>query len=214
MVEVAPTLFACSAAIARVHEYLGDPRVIITLRDPVRRAVSHYRHLRRYGYTKKPFDEAARDFPEIVQASCYNVGVPVWKEAFSKVDIVLYDDLADSPEQFAEQLAALIGVPPQIPSVGLVERRVNHAAKSHSYLLAKLGNAAADLLRRYRMYGVVESAKHAGLKALFFGSVTGTDGKDADVLSADEIVALVAELSPQIDFVERATGRDLSAWHS
>lgn len=53
VVEVDPTLFSHPEAPKRVYDVLGsDVTIICTLRDPVKRSISHYLHAKRYGWTK------------------------------------------------------------------------------------------------------------------------------------------------------------------
>ena len=64
MVEVAPTYFFSDAAPERIAETIPDAQIVVTLRDPVRRAVSHYLNLRKYGFTDLDIARRARDFSQ------------------------------------------------------------------------------------------------------------------------------------------------------
>ncbi len=48
--------------------------------------------------------------------------------------------------------------------------RPNEATRPHSYHLAKLGHMASHGLRGAGLYALVDLAKKAGLKPLFFGN--------------------------------------------
>lgn len=71
IVEVAPSLFHHPDAPGYVRDTLGQVQLIVTIRDPVDRAWSHYQHLRSKGYTNSDLKIALVQFPEIVEASKY-----------------------------------------------------------------------------------------------------------------------------------------------
>src|SRR5712692_4633682 len=58
--EVCPSYFASLEAIERVARHIPRCKVIVTLREPVARAWSHYRLLRFYGLCNPPFAQIAR----------------------------------------------------------------------------------------------------------------------------------------------------------
>ena len=57
--EASPAYIFHPAAVRRIAETLPDPRLIVVLRDPVQRALSHYKHERRLGFEPSTsFEEA------------------------------------------------------------------------------------------------------------------------------------------------------------
>jgi hypothetical protein len=48
--EASPAYIFHPASVRRIAETLPDPRLIVVLRDPVQRALSHYKHERRLGF--------------------------------------------------------------------------------------------------------------------------------------------------------------------
>ena len=98
-VEVAPSLFHCPEAPGRVAGTLGAVPLIVTTRDPVARAWSHYLHLRRKGYTDAPLAEAITRHPEIVAASRYEAQLARWRAAMpgSPVTVLALEDLIADP---------------------------------------------------------------------------------------------------------------------
>ena len=170
-IEVAPSIFPWTPEVPdRVRAQLGDIPVVVTLRDPVRRAWSHYQHLRR-GYTRKPLAEAVREYPEIVEASRYSVHLPAWQARFSAVTVLRLEDLREAPEAYEARLCAALGIPAR-GAAALDTRPVNEASVPASYHLASLGHFAANTLRRAGFYGAVSAAKRLGLKRVFFGGAT------------------------------------------
>ena len=57
--EASPAYIFHPAAVRRIADTLTDPRLIVILRDPVQRALSHYKHERRLGFEScATFEEA------------------------------------------------------------------------------------------------------------------------------------------------------------
>lgn len=183
-VEVAPSYFHSADAPERMRSVLGDITLIVTLRDPVRRAWSHYLHLRRYGYTAAPLRKAVEDFPEILEASRYKTCLARWGEFFPKdrLYILQQEDLTRSVGEYAKRLCNGLSIPFMPPPESLQGKR-NEAAVPRSFLLAAVGDRTAHFLRAKRLYGVVNFAKRLGLKEFFFGkpgTAAATPLEDAD----------------------------------
>lgn len=169
-VEVAPSYFHCEEAPSRVCVSLGDIPLVVTLRDPVRRAWSHYLHLYHRGYTKAPLQEAIVEFPEILEASRYQTCLSRWQTEFAteQIHILWLENLAHSVDDFAAELCQVLSLPYTQPAEFLYGRR-NEARVPPSRLGASIGIRGGNMLRKYRLYGVVNFAKRLGLKEVFFG---------------------------------------------
>lgn len=56
--EATPTYIAYESAPARVRDLIPEVKLIVLLREPVARAVSHYHHFRRLGNEQRSFEDA------------------------------------------------------------------------------------------------------------------------------------------------------------
>jgi hypothetical protein len=182
VVEVAPSLFHHAEAPNRVSATLGPVALVVTSRDPVSRAWSHYMHLRRKGYTNASLAEAISLYPEIIAASRYDAQVRRWRAAMpaSAVSILPIEQLIADPASYAERLCVALGLPPRRPPETLGES--NAAGLPPSFYLARIGRRAAETLRGKGGYGAVNFAKKLGLKTLFFGS---DGGRKLELTEAD-----------------------------
>jgi hypothetical protein len=203
IIEVAPSLFHVSdTAAPHILRELGDIAVVITLRDPIKRAWSHYQHMAR-GYTTLPLKEAVEKFPEIVDASRYSVHMPVWQKHFSKITVLQQSGLVDDAEGYVEALSNGLNLP--VAAAGdLATQRSNEATVPRSYLLARAGRYGARAFRYLGLYSVVNAMKNAGLKGLFYGG--GSAGPQAP--SNEDLAFLEAALSTEVLFL--ASLNDLS----
>ncbi len=198
VVDVSPSYFHSELACKRIANDIDAVRLIIVLRDPVKRAWSHYLHLKRKGYTRSKLVEACEKYPEIIDASRYSKHINVWRMLHSKeqITIMFQEDLKNEPAIFAEQLCSAIGLKYLEVSSG-VSTRSNNIGLPRYLWVASLGTFIGNLLRRYRFYGLVNVAKAFGLKKVFYG--TGMKRSDIPQPDSEELVWLQNKLKLEIE---------------
>lgn len=110
-------------AVARVREFLGDPKLILILRNPVDRAFSAYWLNRRNGVEKLSFEDALAKEPQRMKdgwphpwlyadVGRYAAKIEILFESFSEVKLCLFDDLQQQPARLMEELFCFLGVDP------------------------------------------------------------------------------------------------------
>lgn len=106
----ADTLYFYKGTIPVIKQYLGNPKIIIIIRNPVKRAMSAYTHLLRDNREFFSFEEALmreheriRDNFELIyhykEASKYYEPIKAFMEAFNHVKVILNEDLQSKPEE-------------------------------------------------------------------------------------------------------------------
>jgi len=117
------TLFHFERTIPAIQRYLGDPRIVIILRDSVKRAYSAYNYMVREGREKLSFKEALiaeeqrrRDgylyIWQYGEGGLYASRVRAFQEHFSRVQVLLYDDLKLNANALIQSVYAFLGVNP------------------------------------------------------------------------------------------------------
>ncbi|WP_029040786.1 sulfotransferase family protein [Cucumibacter marinus] len=169
-VEVAPSLFHSAEAPGRIKRELGQIPLIVARRDPIARSWSHYMHLRRYGYTQKPLAEAIGDFPAIIAASQYDQQIARWRDVLPDALIheLNLDLLKSDSDGYVRELCDVLSIP-YLPVPEALLRESNMGAVPPSYFAAKLGRRLSYGLRGLGLYGLINAAKAAGLRRVFFG---------------------------------------------
>lgn len=171
VIEVDPTLFSHPEAPRRVHKILGsDVLIIVTVRDPVERSWSHYLHARRYGWTRKPLNQAIEEVPDIIEASRYSKHVPRWKSVFGEKQVVIlyYKTLAQSPKAFVQNMCFAIGLPVADVPEQLFKKRVNISRDVRSQILIRTVMRLSKWLRSHRMYPVIDLFKRMGIQRMVY----------------------------------------------
>lgn len=117
------TIFYPDYSIPAIQRYLGDPKIIMILRDPVARAYSAYNHLVRDGRETLSFRKAL-DAEEGRKQSGYRLmwlyreggryaaHVRAFQENFHQVLVLLHDDLARDPLSVMREIYLFVGIDP------------------------------------------------------------------------------------------------------
>jgi hypothetical protein len=207
--EIAPTYFDVPDAPERIA--LTNPvcKVIVNLRQPLARTLSLHRHHFVAGRVDACFRSAVRAMPRLVESSHYAAHVPRWIARFGRERLlfVLLDDIASAPEPVFRTVLAFLGLDDiPLPPEGL--ERLNQAISPRFRRLAKATASVVSLLHANRLHKLVNAGKAIGLRRLVYRS----GGSGPPPPSKEERAELMRTFEPDITYVEKLLGRDLSAW--
>ena len=109
--EMDPNYFGEEVACERIQKDLLDAKIVVTLRDPVERAYSSYRVMRRDAWTRVSLEETVAKNRIIRESSRYAHHLANWRQSFGadRVLVCFYDDLEQSPQKFLDQICDFIG---------------------------------------------------------------------------------------------------------
>lgn len=212
--EASPSYLFSAAAPEAVRAASPGARVVILLRDPVDRAVSHYRMDLGGGIVRTPFAQAVREdqraagmgYPTkslYLAMGMYARQVRRWMQAFpdGRARVYLFDDLRAHPDALTEDLGEFLGVDPA---------GFRRAAEHENRTLAPRWVATnwvlhhsglKTLVRRLAPVPLLEAGKRAWYREPGGAAVSPQLKAELRALFAAD----VAELSALI-------GRDLSHW--
>lgn len=119
----ADTLYFYRGTIPVIRQYLGDPKIIIMLRNPVKRAFSAYQHLVRDLREELSFEdglvqehERIRNNWELIYhyttGSLYYESVKAFMDNFSNVKVILTEDQEKRPQQVIRDIFRFLDVDP------------------------------------------------------------------------------------------------------
>jgi hypothetical protein len=120
----ADTLYFYERSIPVIKQYLGDPKIIIMLRNPVKRAFSAYQHLVRDLREELSFEDGLLQEPTRVAnnweliyhytaVSMYHDSVKAFMDNFSNVKVILTEDQEKRPQQVLREIFRFLGVDPE-----------------------------------------------------------------------------------------------------
>lgn len=221
--EATPQYFHRAGKVApRMKATLGgDLRFVIILRDPVRRAWSHYLHQRSLGGESLSFSDAVaveerrrekgRSWMGYFRDGLYARQFRVWLEHYPRgaFRVVLLDELKRDPVRVVRDVFRFLDLDDAVPVETEVER--NPASEARLPLLGRLLNRPTrltNLLKRLVPYRLRQRIRDAlndwNRKAL------RSDGRPE--LDAETARDLRREYREEIERLERMIDRDLSGW--
>ena len=115
-------LYFYENSVRKIKQILGDPKIIIILRNPFQRSFSNYMHHVRDGFEKQTYKDAIKQINErkrnkwwwgydYIGASLYFNSVKHYIENFSNVRIVIFEDFIKSPLDTLKEIHEFLGIP-------------------------------------------------------------------------------------------------------
>jgi hypothetical protein len=157
----ADTVYFYKESIPVIKKYLGDPKIIIVLRNPVKRTCSAYQFLVHWEREALPFEEALLEEQNRIKnnweliyhytaVSHYYEPVKAFKENFSSVMVVLTEDLKKNPSKVCKEIFEFLGVDSQVTVRTDAQHNVSGIPKSRlvSHLLSE-GSIARKMVRPF-----------------------------------------------------------------
>jgi len=164
--EFSPSYLAIDSAARQIYDHLGPIKIIVSLRDPVIRFVSHYKQYIRKGsislnlVTDDLFTEITRKYPALLNNGRYGLSLKRYIDVFGSENVmVLFQEFIDSnPQKEIQKLYRFLGVsdrfiPPEVSrkiSVGIVPKYefLEKIRISFFYLFQAYAPHLIDLVRK------------------------------------------------------------------
>lgn len=185
--EVTPAYLFDPAVPQRIRGVCPEAKLLVSLRDPVRRAYSHYRQLAAKAGEQRPFMEVIEAVPEVFARGLYHQQLSRYVECFPReqMHILLFEDIVARPQAVYDGLCNFLDIPVAAERETLPSAANESSAYAQS-AVARLVNQGARRLRRMRLDRVIDVARPwlAPLVTMH------TRGKKPSGPTADEIAAL------------------------
>lgn len=214
--EVSPSYFHHPCAPARVRGYNPDMKILVTLREPIERAISNHRHEVRLGHVDGrdlSFEAGLANNPMYVEQSLYAKHIGHWLKFFDRdrLLVILVDDIRADPAGVARKLFRFVGVDDDF-TPGNLSRQFNPSFANRSQSLVRLKDHMYRLTRSPGMSWLWSAASGVGARDLYRRlNVTYSDNVIPPVC-ADTLEELQARIAPDVHKLEGLLGRDLSGW--
>lgn len=214
----ADTLYFHKGTIPVIRKHLGDPRIILVLRDPVKRAFSAWQHLVRDLREDLSFedglareDQRIRDNWELIYhytaASHYYEGVKAFLDNFTHVKIVLAEDQAKRPQQVLREIFRFLDVDPDVDINTDIRYNMSGVPRSrwlHDFLFR--GNMARKIAQP-----IVRTILTPQVRLMIAHQLQKSNLTRLSMKPSTEAV-LREHFAPDIQKLETLLGRDLSVW--
>jgi hypothetical protein len=209
--EIDPMYFASPDARARIARDLPRCKIICSFRDPVERAYSNFRLLRRIVSIKTDFETAATRRGDLLESSRYGTHLESWLNTFGRerMLVLIYDDLEANPQAFLDSVCDFVGIarfPVAASRVG-AERVNSVSTQPPNPRLAKMARAVVAWFAEHHYHRAAGRVRESGIIKYML------EGGDPFPPLTDDVARRMREFyRPEVEKLERLTGRDLSEW--
>lgn len=214
--EISPSYFHEAAVTARAHAFDPQMKILVSLRDPVERALSQHRHLARLGFLPPDdmsFESALSSNPTYVEQGQYHRHLSRWIEAFGRdrVHVVLMDDVWVNPVAVAMGLYNFLGVDPAHRSAALGERsNVSYVARSRQ--MDRAVGLARGTIRRMGLGNIWTTLGDSGLRRIYRALNRQPGHAVLPPPKPQTLLRLREGFAGEVVLLAKLLGRDLSAW--
>jgi len=168
--DISTSYFTSELARKRIKEYNQNAKIIITIRNPVSRLISHYKHNLRFGIINKiPIQEAITRHPGMIENSLYSKYIKEWIKDFGRENVMILplELLNLDPNRYLYLLEGYLDISINRNEHQFTEK-VNYASQPKSYFLAKWVRIIRKELNNRGLHFMVKSLKKLGLKRLIY----------------------------------------------
>jgi len=205
--DFSPSYLFHSSAAKRIHAFQPNAKIIMILRNPIKRALSHYLMDVRIGSCDRPFKEYLRrtemtriHYREYVEVGMYSHQVKIYLEQFGpeNVLVLIHDDFVADPQSFMADTFRFLGVDEDVP--------IDFEVKHNPFELPRsaiIRDIAQSRIIRSLKARIPHSLRRTIKRTLY--SRHRPEFSDEELLLAEVFRPDVARLSQILD-------RDLSFW--
>ena len=145
--EICHDYLYSDVACERIAADAPKTKIITILRDPVDRAISHYKYSYRFGHVAGDFFQACKQNPLILECGMYGKYLSHYFSVFppSQMGVFFFDRLKHDPEGLAEQILTYLGL--SSVTANSANKRVNAEAVPRFRAAAKLAKMGSGVLR-------------------------------------------------------------------
>jgi hypothetical protein len=208
--ELSPMYFASRDARQRIAQHLPECKIICSFREPVARAYSNYRLLRRHVFTRADFEHAATTRGDLLESSRYGSHLEEWFATFGRerVLVLIYDDLESNPQAFLDSVCDFIAIARfPITSRAASERIHTVNTQPPSPRLARTARDVVEWFTARRYHRAARLVRRTRIVKYML------EGGDPFPPLTTEVTKRMREYyRPEVEKLEKLVGRDLSAW--
>lgn len=199
------------AVPARIRSLPSIDRLILSVRDPVDRAVSHYRFRQQVDNYGGSFDEFLERYPQALDWGRYATHLRPWLDEFDRSQflILVHERAVRDPEGTKRRLAEWLDIDPAAFPEKVAREAANASFRPRYGRAYAAATRQAQFLRRHDMDWAIEVGRRLGLKRGLSRRGRHDGPADADPRARERLRAV---FEPEIDALEAMCGLDLRSW--
>lgn len=211
--EMSTSYFYSSEAPERVRRYNPNMKLILSLRNPVDRLLSHHKHEIRIGHISSDVsvETGIHNNPSYVEQSMYFSQLSRWLKVFplSQFHIIISEEMFRAPEITISQLYRFLGVDSEFLPQDL-NSKVNVGSIPRYPRLDRALSAGASAAREIKMGWLIDAIKNVGLAHSL--KAANTKHPSSATFSNDLRKSIAEFFSEDKANLSQLLSRDLSLW--
>jgi hypothetical protein len=213
--EFSSAYLGSKQAPERIQNVFPDVKLIVSLRQPVDRAFSHYLHLKskRMIEPDETIAEAIKKYPEVVEYGMYGKCLERYLDTFpaEQILIVWYDDLQKDPINFIKKIYKFLSVDENfVPKI--INQKYHTAEVRASKIYRKINKTYIQLRQHALGRLLIKILKITGINSYNINNLIQKNQPPKPEISAEDRGYLQAIFDADIEKLEKLISQDLSNW--
>lgn len=210
--EYSTSYLSSDVAPDRIKKHFPDAKIIMSLRNPIKRAFSQFKNAKKAGEIEG--GTSFRDFlnnSDSIKRGMYSSKLQRYRELFGEdnVLVLLYEDSLENPEGFIKRIYKFLGINDKfMPS--MIRRKINTDRKPRFIFIDKIIMFIAEGLRKTGLDRLVWFVKKSGLPKKIRSFNTVPDQEDE--MSDQDLKYLRGVFRDDIQRLSSMVNRDLTSF--
>ncbi|WP_052878316.1 sulfotransferase family protein [Vibrio coralliirubri] len=201
-IDFAPGYFGNEDVIRRIHDYNPNAKIIITLREPVKRYCSDFNHHVKHGHISElsSLENSFKTVSSLYSQSQYIKYVSCWKKTFSdnQVKVVYFEDFVTNKMAFIDDLLCFLNLELEYDHKLLEKKPVNKASYSRFPMLSKKLNHLTLFFKRCGLDSILNIMKRIGIKKILY-----SERKSPLVYEEEDLLTIKVNLNNEANTYEK-----------
>ena len=210
---------ACPIAPSRIANNWPDARLIICLREPVSRTVSHWNMIldteadKKNGVDWSNFEEAWAD-SRLSDDTFYGAAIARWLEHFDRDSILLIeaDRMRHDGSEVLEEVCNHLSVPSHSFNFNLVNNANTAADRRPITAFGRMFRFAAGILPNLIKVPIVRRLQSRGIN-VYKLPVLSAKSTSKRTITEEHRALLAPDINADLELLEESMGFDCSKWH-
>ncbi len=214
--EISPSYFNEASVPKRVRLYNSGARILLSLRDPVQRALSQHRHLVRIGLVTGPdfsFETAIDNNPSYIEQGMYATHIRNWLKYFHRdqIHIVLMEDIVSSSQISARSIYQFLDVNDNHVSKSLNEKS-NPSYVARSQLTSEIVTRLRKGTQSIGLGNLWKTIGNTGLRKMYRIANRKPSESIIPIVTNEAVQNIRSKFRDDILDLESILQRDLKSW--
>lgn len=214
--EISPSYLNSIEAPKRVRLYNPEAKLLVSLRNPVERAISNHRHDVRIGLFQgkdMSLQAGLANNPAYIDQGLYAKHLNCWLEEFpsTQLKVVLVDDIKADAAATARSVYEFLGLDPQHKSE-LLHERSNESYVNRSSNVEQAKNQVRGAIRKIGLGPMWDGIGNLGLKRMYRKANRAPSSSVIPKPSPELLAELQSAFAQDIDQLEILLNRSLEHW--